>query len=747
MGHPANLDTIARDLNMVQEAHESTGCFHARVVYTMLGLRLRAAAFDAQEPLLGMSTISARMQRSAFTDPRAYLNAQDSASLDKLKSNDPKNRLKGNDESSLGGDAVILSAEPLAKSDDAQGLVDSDSADTESEHDDDSADSNHEVVETDYYVPSLEQSHARTSANALVQAKAEALAQTQALAQARDNVQGLIDNSVTNSHVKASGLELFHALKTMHHNLPLWRWLDANGEPHKLTTVIYNLYRETGHLYHVKQRVAPAALSVAPIGDVMLWRGEPIDLINSSAHLEQKPMTLAQLQAQLEAKEKGEEQELEDVVCTALPVKVSGLGLYCNAEEFKLIAAQLIDQYKRLSALSALNKSEEQESGYGLFDDNLSSDEANEKTALAVLENILTSLEQESNTQEGAAGSKDSSNAEVASAVDAAKSAQIADEALDRFAAFYGLQLSSMNEYLDELLADNEWHEFNWPLDTKYLVVKLNQAQADEQDENSHLSAEDALAAAMLEQMGSVPKVELEESDELDEDEALERKRGYCEWSHEPQKDGCAMLAKYGKDNEHYCFYRYDGQKCLALDINEWRLHDYNLEQERNKVEIWRILGALALTKKLRAPISVIIDGNLVHLNLHHALPRAEQSTLLFYSWPDFEELNICADESFPRHVPKHKHHDKKDSSSHRPHEHYPDGMACSVEAAGGAMAEAAHLEQEKHHHDPHYANLSSPFFNKIWTTKRIMERPVYEIFKAYLTKLGYSFSEYDMED
>ena len=150
-------------------------------------------------------------------------------------------------------------------------------------------------------------------------------------------------------------------------------------------------------------------------------------------------------------------------------------------------------------------------------------------------------------------------------------------------ASLFNLQTQSFDEYLEQLINNNEWEFVEWPENTEFLRLD--------------------------------PPFS----------------RGY--WQQMPDKSQRISLARYGEPNKLFVLYRYYQGEYQQKQIPEWKLKDY-FTNGINYSEYRRI--AIALLKRYNnlPAISVKKKDDLVEIKLGYRLPPSEEDFFKLYSWP-----------------------------------------------------------------------------------------------------------------
>lgn len=150
-------------------------------------------------------------------------------------------------------------------------------------------------------------------------------------------------------------------------------------------------------------------------------------------------------------------------------------------------------------------------------------------------------------------------------------------------ASLFDLQTQTFDEYLDQLLNNNEWEFVEWPENTEFLRLD--------------------------------PPFS----------------RGY--WQQTPDKSQRISLARYGEPNKLFVLYRFYQGEYQQKQIPEWKLKDW-FTNETSYEEYRRI--AIALLKRYNnlPAISVKKKDDLVEIKLGYRLPPSEEDFFKLYSWP-----------------------------------------------------------------------------------------------------------------
>ncbi len=161
-------------------------------------------------------------------------------------------------------------------------------------------------------------------------------------------------------------------------------------------------------------------------------------------------------------------------------------------------------------------------------------------------------------------------------------------------AQMFGLQEQNFESYLMELLSNSEWEPIDWPNNTEFLRLD--------------------------------PPF----------------KWGY--WQQKPGRDNRISLARYGKPNRIFVFYRYHNGMYQQKPIPEWRIRDYFSNDTGSYGEYRRIAIALLKRYNTLPEIKSRGGGNLIEIKIGYRLPPSEEEFFKLYSWPvryDFSSKSL----------------------------------------------------------------------------------------------------------
>ena len=167
----------------------------------------------------------------------------------------------------------------------------------------------------------------------------------------------------------------------------------------------------------------------------------------------------------------------------------------------------------------------------------------------------------------------------------------------------FGLQLQSFENYLTELLDQNEWEPVEWPDNAEFLRLE--------------------------------PPFS----------------RGY--WQQVPDKSPRVSLARYGEPNKLFVFYRYYDGNYQQKTIPEWRIRDWFSSGTTNYGEYRRIAIALLKQYGTLPEIKARTIGNLVEIKVGYRLPPSEEEFYKLYSWPATYDFSSNFPQVFTRKMAK----------------------------------------------------------------------------------------------
>ena len=152
-------------------------------------------------------------------------------------------------------------------------------------------------------------------------------------------------------------------------------------------------------------------------------------------------------------------------------------------------------------------------------------------------------------------------------------------------AEMFELQEQPLSDYLQEVLASNDWNEVEWPEDTEFLRLK--------------------------------PPFS----------------REY--WQEKPDKVEIPSMACYGAPNKLYVFYRWLNGHFEQKSIPSWRVDDFRTIGQPGYGEYRRIAcGLLEAAQKLPPVVVKSASNHTVSIKLGYRLPPAEEDFFKLYSWP-----------------------------------------------------------------------------------------------------------------
>ena len=152
-------------------------------------------------------------------------------------------------------------------------------------------------------------------------------------------------------------------------------------------------------------------------------------------------------------------------------------------------------------------------------------------------------------------------------------------------AEMFELQKQPLSDYLQEVLASNDWNEVEWPEDTEFLRLK--------------------------------PPFS----------------REY--WQEKPDKVEIPSMACYGAPNKLYVFYRWLNGHFEQKSIPSWRVDDFRTIGQPGYGECRRIAcGLLEAAQKLPPVVVKSASNHTVSIKLGYSLPPAEEDFFKLYSWP-----------------------------------------------------------------------------------------------------------------
>lgn len=152
-------------------------------------------------------------------------------------------------------------------------------------------------------------------------------------------------------------------------------------------------------------------------------------------------------------------------------------------------------------------------------------------------------------------------------------------------AEMFELQKQPLSDYLQEVLASNDWNEVGWPEDAEFLRLK--------------------------------PPFS----------------RGY--WQEKPDKVEIPSMARYGAPNKLYVFYRWLNGHFEQKSIPSWRVDDFRTIGQPGYGEYRRIAcGLLEAAQKLPPVVVKSASNHTVSIKLGYRLPPAEEDFFKLYSWP-----------------------------------------------------------------------------------------------------------------
>ncbi len=152
-------------------------------------------------------------------------------------------------------------------------------------------------------------------------------------------------------------------------------------------------------------------------------------------------------------------------------------------------------------------------------------------------------------------------------------------------AEMFDMQKQPLSDYLQEVLAGNNWNEVEWPEDAEFLRLK--------------------------------PPFS----------------RGY--WQEKPDKVETPSMARYGTPNKLYVFYRWFNGHFEQKSIPAWRVDDFRTIGQPGYGEYRRIAcGLLEAAQQLQPVVVKGLPSHTVSIKLGYRLPPAEEDFFKLYSWP-----------------------------------------------------------------------------------------------------------------
>lgn len=171
-------------------------------------------------------------------------------------------------------------------------------------------------------------------------------------------------------------------------------------------------------------------------------------------------------------------------------------------------------------------------------------------------------------------------------------------------AEMFEMQKQPLSDYLQEVLASNDWNEVEWPDDTEFLRLK--------------------------------PPFS----------------RGY--WQEKPDKVETPSMARYGAPNKLYAFYRCLNGHFEQKAIPTWRVDDFRTIGQPGYGEYRRIACGLLEAAQQLPPVAVKFSPNhIVSIKLGYRLPPAEEDFFKLYSWPINYDITQKTPQVFQREMSK----------------------------------------------------------------------------------------------
>ena len=152
-------------------------------------------------------------------------------------------------------------------------------------------------------------------------------------------------------------------------------------------------------------------------------------------------------------------------------------------------------------------------------------------------------------------------------------------------AEMFDMQKQPFSEYLQEVLASNDWNEADWPEDAEFLC--------------------------------------------------LNRSFTKRYWQAKPDKAETPSMARYGAPNRLYVFYRWINGHFEQKSIPTWRVDDFRTIGRTSDREYQRIACALLdMLHQLPAITVKSTRNSTVKISVGYRLPPTEEDFLKLYSWP-----------------------------------------------------------------------------------------------------------------
>ena len=171
-------------------------------------------------------------------------------------------------------------------------------------------------------------------------------------------------------------------------------------------------------------------------------------------------------------------------------------------------------------------------------------------------------------------------------------------------AEMFEMQKQPLSDYLQEVLASNDWNEVEWLDDTEFLRLK--------------------------------PPFS----------------RGY--WQEKPDKVETPSMARYGAPNKLYAFYRCLNGHFEQKAIPTWRVDDFRTIGQPGYGEYRRIACGLLEAAQQLPPVAVKFSPNhIVSIKLGYRLPPAEEDFFKLYSWPINYDITQKTPQVFQREMSK----------------------------------------------------------------------------------------------
>lgn len=171
-------------------------------------------------------------------------------------------------------------------------------------------------------------------------------------------------------------------------------------------------------------------------------------------------------------------------------------------------------------------------------------------------------------------------------------------------AEMFEMQKLPLSDYLQEVLAGNDWNEVEWPEDAEFLRLKP-------------------------------PFL-----------------GGY--WKEKPDKIETPSMARYGVPNRLYVFYRWLNGHFEQKSIPAWRVDDFRTIGQPGYGECRRIACGLLEAAQQLPPVRVKFSTkHTVSVKLKYRLPPAEEDFFKLYSWPINYDITQKTPQVFQREMSK----------------------------------------------------------------------------------------------